>query len=237
MAQVLHRLAFWSLLLLSAKAFSATPATELRLASFTIPHFIESPDEGAFIRLFKTLEQQLPYRIKVNLQPAKRAQMNFESGQADLYFPGLTTSLNGTYPHSEPVFYKEVFAFVREGQQIPARAADLKKLRIGLTAGYNYGDELGLASLNTSLAQTDTNNFRKLAAGRIDVLLVEGDSGLHALRESGVQGIIYDLNSPLSREPVFFIFQDTPKGSQLQNEFNRVIRHLKSTGQLPQLFR
>ena len=207
----------------------------LSLVSFSIPFFSESLQKGAFIELIATIEQHLDTPININLLPAKRAQRTFENNDADIYFPGLTSSLQGHHISSEPVFYKEVFAFTRTGDIIPRTKEQLIDKKIGLTTGYNYGESLNLASLDTRYAQSDQINFLKLQASRTDVFLVERYSGLKALALSGATGISYDEQYPLDSAPVFFIFQDTPHGRYLCAAFNQIIKKLKASGQLSQI--
>lgn len=206
--------------------------TEVQLVSFSVPYFLESREKGAFIDLYRTIEQSISPQIRLTLLPAKRAQLNFELGKADIYFPGLPTSIKGNYLRSDTVFYKEIFAFVRKGDLLPSRPEQLSSLNIGLTSGYNYGEIVPKSNNNIQLAQSDKTNFLKLEAGRIDIFLVERYSGLKALRESQAQNIYYNLNTPLSREPVFFVFQNSDQGRYLQKEFNRVLNELRQKNQL-----
>lgn len=206
--------------------------TEIQLVSFLIPHFSESEQQGSFIKLYRAIEHSAGYPIKLSLMPTKRAQLNFQQSNADVYFPGLQTSIPGKHLRSEIVFYKEVFAFVHADNQIPSSLADLASLRIGLTAGYNYGEILQYSNFNIQEAQSDKVNLLKLEAGRIDVFLVERYSGLRALKESQVDNIKYDLHQPLSSEPVFFIFQNTERGLQLKELFNQEILRLRASGRL-----
>lgn len=213
-------------------SFEKLEPSEIQLTSFTIPHFSESANRGSFFQLYRTIEQAIGYPIQVSLMPTKRAQLNFQLAQADVYFPGLQTSIPSQHIRSETVFYKELFAFVRKGREVPESFAELTNLKIGLTAGYNYGEIIQYSNFNIQKAQSDDVNLLKLEAGRIDVFIVERYSGLKALAESKADNILYDLGKPLSREPVSFIFQDTERGHRLKKMFDAEIIRLKAAGNL-----
>ncbi|OOV87783.1 substrate-binding periplasmic protein [Oceanospirillum linum] len=204
----------------------------LNLVSFYIPHFIDSQHQGAFSQLLRRIQELTNYHLELSLQPPKRAQFYFENGQAEVYFPGLETSIKGEHIRSDTVFYKEIFAFVRKEEAIPSDLSQLSGKSLGLTAGYNYGSILNNIRLPPQYAKSDKINFLKLQAKRIDVFLVEHYSGIKALEQSGASNIHYNPSTPISREPVFFIFRNTPQGYRVRDEFNQAIRSLKKSGEL-----
>ena len=236
MKYLIHKLTIISALFFTVSTSAdSTQKNTLHLVSFHIPHFIDTQQQGVFTLLLNRIQQLTDYQLRLSLHPPKRAQLYFMNDQADIYFPGLGTSIEGEHIRSDTVFYKEIFAFVRKEKAVPSNLSQLNGKSIGLTAGYNYGNILNNTKLSPEYAKSDKINFLKLQAKRIDVFLVEHYSGLKALKQSGVSHIHYNLSTPISREPVFFIFRNTPQGYRIRDEFNRAIRSLKNSGELDQI--
>ena len=84
---------------------------------------------------------------------------------------------------SDPLFQAQVVFFHRADTDLQWRSvADLKQLRIGVTAGSNYGEVFNkavqLGELSVQSVHKDELNFYKLLGGRIDIFPINIDVGM-----------------------------------------------------------
>ena len=77
--------------------------------------------------------------------------------------------------------------------------------------------------------------MRKLSVGRIDGFVVEEESGIKAMQESGVTNVVYEPGKPLSKREVFFGFQDTDAGRALAEKFSQALEAMKADGTLEKI--
>jgi polar amino acid transport system substrate-binding protein len=83
---------------------------------------------------------------------------------------------------SDVVLESQSVFFVRKGSKFHwTKDADLAGLRIGGVAGYEYRFE-GVPGMHLDRASTEELNFRKLAAGRVDLVPTNLDVGRYILR-------------------------------------------------------
>jgi polar amino acid transport system substrate-binding protein len=85
---------------------------------------------------------------------------------------------------SDTVLESQSVFFMRKGYQFRwTKDADLAGLRIGGVAGYEYRFE-GMPGMHLDRAPTEELNFRKLVAGRVDIVPTNLDVGRYILRTS-----------------------------------------------------
>ena len=137
---------------------------------------------------------------------------------------------------SKPIYVKEDFGFTKQGYPSVKSISDLKGKNVGITLGYPYSKEItDNSSFTVSTAPTDINNIMKLAAGRIDVFVVEEKSGLKAIEQSGRDNISYKSGQPLSRQNVYYAFQADKTGQQLALLFSSALDEMKKDGTFAQI--
>lgn len=109
---------------------------------------------------------------------------------------------------------------------------DLKGLTIGVTRGYNYGDEFMNSTLYTiQEANTDEQNFRMLQAGRIDLFICDKLVGVYILRGLGMDEEIAFLEQPLSVFRMYVAFSKQAKNAQeLADLFDQGMEILQENG-------
>ncbi len=218
-------------LFLSLSAFGQRGwANEIHLSSFPIPLMVDDKNSGVFVDLVREIETRIPYTIKLSILPARRTLVFFHSNRVDGFFPALDVMVNKPVNRSDHIYLKQDFAFVRKGYPLPKTLAELRGMKVGLTQGYAYSDDLINISANYLYANNDVSNMRKLEFGRLDVFLAEEKSGLKALKLSGAKDIAYDPQSPLSQQKVFFAFQNTLKGSKYAQVFSQALADMKMDG-------
>lgn len=115
---------------------------------------------------------------------------------------------------------------------------DLKGKIIGVTRGYNYGEEFDLAvkakKISIELADSDELNFRKLVAGRIQIFVVNKITGAFIARsvltKTQLQSIAYDVKRATPPADSFVLFSNSERGKKLKAAFDVGLEKLKSSG-------
>lgn len=204
-------------------------ADTIKIASFPIPLMVESAEKGVFVDLLKEIERRIPHEFEFSVYPTKRTVKLFHDGNIDAFFPALDVVLGKPVQRSSNIYIKEDFAFVTEGNPPPTSVAALTDMKVGITAGYPYVAEV-MALPNLAEANTDVANMKKLSGNRIDVFVVEEKSGLKALEQSGVGNVNYNSEAPLSKQDVYYAFQDTPEGEAYAKAFSDALDAMKKDG-------
>ncbi len=222
--------------LLISNLYQHTYASEkITLATFPIPLMVESESEGIFIELTQEIALRAELDITVQVYPTRRALKTFHDNKVDGIFPALEVTLLKNFIRSSSIYVKEDFGFVTTGHNPPESTLELVNKNVGLTMGYPYTKELTSVQAFFALGANDVTNMKKLARGRIDIFVVEEFSGLKALELSEEEGIHYNPDTPLSRQDVFFAFQDTESGESLAVKFSSALKAMKEDGTFEKL--
>ncbi len=196
--------------------------------------------EGLSLRLMKEIFSRLDIEVDVELLPQKRMLEYLKKGQKDA---ATVISINKErlefLDFTEPVFQKRGFVYFLSSRDPPIEwhsYEDLKGLRIGITAGHNYGDEFKEAARRYKLDLYEVprvrQNFDMLLADRIDVFLCVEMTAGQFLRDSKYKGKI--IHSPRSyySKGYHIGFSKKSKAGVLIPEVNKVIRQMKEDGSL-----
>lgn len=221
-------------LLLSASA-SLAQAPPVPVVTYPIPVHVESPEKGLFIDLVRAVATEAGLAVHVSVQPPPRALQSFGSGQHAVVFPALDVLFPenaGIVRSKEAIDCKEDFVFTRRGTALLTQLDELHGLRVGITRGYPYAREVGESkTLAIETALSDEANLQKLVAGRIDAFILDEKTGVRALEQTGLgEQVQYDPARPVSRQEVYYAFQDTPDGRQLAERFSDALGKLKQDG-------
>ena len=208
---------------------------EVKSCGFFIPVMIENPQKGVFVELVKKTAEVAGLTISIDVLPTKRAIDTFLSGQYDLMFPGLNMQYHGQMervkPSEELIYVKTDFAFVKKGNPMITSLDQLTGKKIGLTDGYPYSETIIFNNaLKFEMALNDVINIKKLTSGRIDVFICEEKSGIGAIKQAETDQVDYDPKSPISKQDVYFAFQNTDKGKELEKKFSAALKKLKEDG-------
>lgn len=186
------------------------------------------------------------YSVNFVYLPWARAYEEALSGQFDATSYWYTSQWREKdFHYSKPVV-SERLVFFRRQSEAPQRWQDLsdfKELRIGLTRGYTYTDELWSlaesAPERVSVVNTDRQNLKMLALGRIDLFPVDEITGWY-LAQSYLAPEqarrLETLPRPLTvvKGHVLFL-KGTPDSLSLLNAFNQGLAELSASGRLEQL--
>jgi len=221
---------------------AGTAQAELPVTSYPIPVHVESATSGLFIDLAQAVASEAHQPIRISVQPPPRAVQSFSSGSQAILFPALDVLFPVGTPivrSKEAIDCKEDFVFTRRGAPLLNSLADLKGKRVGITRGYPYAREVSESSLYTvEPANTDDANLRKLIAGRLDAFILDEKTGIRALQKDGLtQQVQYDPKHPVSRQEVYYAFQNNAEGKALAEQFSTALEKLKRDGRYQKITR
>lgn len=146
---------------------------------------------------------------------------------------------------TDPVTYnKKVFFHLKTFPFEWESIDDLKKLYIGATAKYTYGDDFDTAAKNNSInvqyVPRDIQNIHKLISGRIDIFPMEievGYSLIHTEFPPETAALITNHPKPVMQTPICVVISrkiDANYAQELIKLFNRGLKKLKNSGKYEQ---
>ncbi len=231
----MKRLAFFSAVLVSMFfCVQSFGAERIKFGTFPIPLMVVDEQNGVFIELTKTIAQGSNLDIEFIIAPPKRTISDFLENKIEVLFPALDVSFPvGIKPikSKELIYIKEDFVFTKKGNPMLKSLKDLKGKKIGITRGYPYARELtDNDQITVDVANSDELNVRKLMKGRIDAFVVEEKSGLKSFENEGINDFQYDPDVPVSKQDVYYAFQNNENGKDLANILSKVLGLLKQDG-------
>jgi len=111
--------------------------------------------------------------------------------------------------------------------------ADLKKYKMGGVIGYAYGiEELEKQGvLKIERIGKDVGNYKKLAAGRLDIVLEDTEVGHESINKLGMtEQLAVHPKTLKSRKYSVIISKKAPNAQALVDAFNRGLKKLKDDG-------
>ena len=200
---------------------SAWSQQTIELAAYTFPPYsFKSADgtyTGADIEITAAVFQRLGFRIRWLDLPFNRALLGIQKGLYAGIAPCVASEDRKVYTHfsSIPTAALERVFFKRKERRIFwKRYEDLRGLTVG-ACDYSYPQhfwDAGKAGIFTismvKSAQPDLSNFRKLALGRIDILIIDRAVGLRIIKDNAPQfdmiGVVPAIS--VDKTPVPFSF-------------------------------
>ncbi|MBM4251113.1 MAG: transporter substrate-binding domain-containing protein [Deltaproteobacteria bacterium] len=141
--------------------------------------------------------------------------------------------------YSAPIYVEKLLVYVRpEHKFVFSKIEDLKGKKLAVTIGTVYGIEFDEAKAKGSLITEenlgDTQNFEKLAQGRVDAVIASEIAGSTLLRQTKLTDKIVALSHPVSVLTVHVAFA---KGKHLEliGQINKQLAALRADGSLEKL--
>ncbi|MEH6563897.1 MAG: transporter substrate-binding domain-containing protein [Halopseudomonas sp.] len=184
--------------------------------------------------------RQLGYQPRWQLLPWRRAQHDTLSGHADAILdisPNATRREQFIFP-SEPLSHSETVLFYRLDRPHPFNGLqDLRGLRIGVTAGYVYGN----AQFNNAdyfsheVSPSNEASLLMLMRDRVDMVMMNKRVGQFTLRQ-------LDLTQQVSHHPLvvssgslFLAFHRRPELAELAERFGAALQTFKASQEYLQI--
>jgi polar amino acid transport system substrate-binding protein len=202
------------------------------------PHVSENPKDSILTEIFDEVAHEMGVKFVFKFMPWKRCELSVEKLEAWGAIPYVST------PEREKKFYfsdklydnQSKFFFYSGGphKEIPyAELTDLKGYRIGAVRGYYYEKEFLDAGLNVEYAASEEQNFRKLKAGRVDLVPADEVLGFFLIRKLFPKevGNFSTLPKPLNVSANYLMTsKQYPDTQGLLAKFNVALRKIKENG-------
>lgn len=212
------------------------------LVTFPIPVHVESETRGLFIEVTREIAKTSGDAINIKVMPPPRAVHSYTEGSAAGLFPALDINFapgQAITRTAESLDCKEDFVFTRKGTPFLKSLDDLKGKRIGITRGYPYAREVtDNKSYTVEAAPSDEANIKKLIAGHLEAFVLDEKTGIKAFEALGLSAQMqYDPKQPVSRQDVFYAFQNTADGKALADRFSQALAKMKADGRYQKITR
>jgi len=229
-------------LTLLAAAPLARAAGTVTLATTDYPPYYgpQLPQGGVIAEIAREAFKRQGYTLRIEWYPWARALKTAQDGSVDGLL-GLWRSAEREQwldfslplPANQVGFYQRVDAPVAFKSM-----SELKAKRIGIVRGYVNPQSFVDAQLPSEEASDDTTNLRKLAAGRVDLILIDKGVAQYLLRSTlpQLQGKLAWREPPIEVFPLYVGFtKRLPRHEQLLVAFNRGLKELERDGTLQRL--
>lgn len=214
--------------------------TTLVIATGELPPYVsENRKESFLTEVLDEVAREMGVKFEFKYMPWKRCELALENQDAWGAVPYVLTPERGKkYYFSEKLFNRQAkfFSYSPDGKrkQIPYdRLSDLKGYVIGGVRGYYYEQPLLQAGLQVELVTTDEQNFRKLKAGKVDLIPSDEVVGFHIIKKRFPleTGNFSTLSTPLDASGDYLMTSKKYPGTQrLLARFNAALKKVKENG-------
>lgn len=242
------------LLLPHASGLAATTqaAEQTSLIALTIsagewPPFLSEalPHQGVVAHLIRDIFAEAGYQVSFSFLPWARAYHDTANGKyAATAVWMLAEDRTKDFLYSEAVLSEQFVLFHLKQRHFDwQQLTDLRGMLLGGGLGYSYGpafdDALHNKVFKMSRVGSTEQNFRRLAAGRIDVLAEEISVGYHTLNHQlpELAAVISHHPRPLLINQSFLLLpQNSPDSVQLLQVFNQQLQLFRQSGRYQSYF-
>ena len=244
MKPILHFLRLWTLVFGSCLIVYSASAEEI----VTVSTLEYSPwtgknlkDNGFVNHVITEAFQRKGYTVKYTYLPWQRAVIETKNGGfSALSYVYFSKDRGKEFYLSDPINEEKIVLFHLKSNPIKdwKTLDDLKNYKFGATRGYTYTKEFWEAAeskrLKVDVTDSDTQNFKKLLVGRIDIFpssLVNGYSILQKEFVVSKSDLISFHPKPLFKTTGHLAFTRSRKKSEdLLRIFNQGLAELKKEG-------
>ena len=236
-----------TLALLTGGVHAEPPASEppeLLLVTGEWPPYTSAsmPDGGCLTPIVAEAARRMGYRPRIDFYPWRRAEAAVREGTAFAAFPYASSpERERSFNFSDPLWItRTVFFYDREHYRGPMRwrsLEDLAALRLGGLLGSYYEPALRGSGLAVEYVNSDEQNFRKLHAGRLDLVPTDELQGwwmiekLFPRQRDNFETLIPAYQSAPSR---LMISRGYAQEKTLTLAFNNALSQLQASGFIAQ---
>ncbi|MCP4349801.1 MAG: transporter substrate-binding domain-containing protein [Desulfobacterales bacterium] len=196
---------------------------------------------GIFIKISKKIFDKAGIEYRIKYFPWKRCLHRMEKGKSDvLLMLAKSPEREKFMTFTEPVMTDLLLLYYNISKVIEwNKFEDLKTYKIGLTSGYDYGDEFNKAKerykYRLDFAYTEKQTIMKLSAKRFDLGLMNKSVTESFLKKNPKVDNIRAAKKPV-RESVYHIaFSKKSELAPLLPKINSIIEEMKSDGVIDQI--
>jgi len=195
-------------------------------------------EQGASVAVAKAAFKAMGYELKVSFYPWNRAvALAKDKGSSySGYFPEYySDDIAKEFTFSEPMGTGPLgFAELKTKPVSWSVLDDLKAHRIGVVQGYvnttDFDAMVANKSIKASSTISDVNNLKKLAAGRIDLAVVDKNVMNYLLKTDAQlkksAGNLQFNGTLLEDKKLYICFKNTAKGKELADIYNQGLKKI-----------
>lgn len=214
----------------------------VNLASTDYPPYFspQLPGDGVVAAITRAALAKHGHTLQLHYRPWARLMAEVKAGQFDGVMAVWYEPARAEYLHYSLPLVNTVMGFYGRLDR-PLATQPLSALRtrvIGTVRGYKNPDVFDRAGLKQELAADDLTNLRKLAAGRLDLVLIDKVLARHLQGKltTSERNAIRWQDPPLSVMPLHVgLRRELSDGEQLLADFNDGLQTLRKNGQLAAL--
>lgn len=220
----------------------ASPQPPLRFATLNYPPFIYEEDhraKGLVADIVCEAFNRLQQPIVIEFFPVPRGLLLVNHGEVDGYFTLKKTPARENkllYTH-RPLIRQTFVLFVRRESplQYSGSIEELAQYRIGIVSKTSYGPLFDNAVNDKKLQQIEearnfTINFKKLLAGRVDMVINSRDVGMALLNQLQQQDKVRILQPAVETVNSYLAFTRQRDFQSLADNFDNVLQQMIADG-------
>lgn len=229
---------------------SAAAANEsLRLVTFSFPPYMsvqQDKPSGVLVEIVREAFRRMEQPITIEILPAGRAWNMYVSGQVDGSFTmKMTAERQNTMLFTNvPLVTQDYVFFVRKGSKIRFEGdlATLANYRIGSTISLTYGEKFERATKSGVIRNVEPlpsleQNFKKLMAGRVDLVVSSRLVGVDVLKSMDLLNKIEVAGPPIESLPAYLVFKRGPEYEEVARRFDQVMNSMLKDGTIARIYR
>jgi polar amino acid transport system substrate-binding protein len=226
-------------------AIARANATEITLITAAYPPYYgpNLTNQGPITEIVVAAYNKVGYRVITKYVPWARALEIAKAGKADgLYGAWHSTERVEWFVYSNQLPSNEIVLYKRTGTppQTFTSYSDLRSYKIGVVRGYRNPPAFDAAYLRTDIADTDATNLKKLAAKRIDLILIDRGTATHILTHElpAYRERLEAVEPPVEVLPMHLIISKKTKEYQTKmDNFNKGLQLLNAEGGVEAIMR
>ncbi|WP_319477059.1 transporter substrate-binding domain-containing protein [Marispirochaeta aestuarii] len=207
----------------------------IRIATLEYPPFIYSDGnqvKGPIVEKVKDVFSRLGVAVIIYIFPITRGLLMVNDGDVDAYFslkrtPERERDLLFT---NEPLIRQSFVFFVKKESKIEwdGNIETIKDYKIGVVSNTSYGNIFDGYLENSIIVNTDTAqsfelNFKKLIAGRIDLVINSYDVGKYLLEKLNAENDVIALFPPVEIINSYLAFTRTKDHTELARQYDYIL--------------
>lgn len=224
------------ILVLPCCAVGASAAGPLTIVTESWPPYVyeaSATPMGFDYEVVLSVFSKMGIDVLIRFYPWKRCVQMMRAQQADAILDaGMNEARKAylIYPE-EPLSSSESVFFFLKGKPFTFNdLADLSGKTVGTSLGYQYSDAFNTAThFSKEPVASIEQNFTKLLAGRLDLVIVNRSVGLFKSKEMGIGEVIDHTANPVSGGPLYLAFARKAGAAALSARFAAELKQFKRT--------
>ena len=242
----MQTLKWWLTGLLILSCCMALNAKEVTLTSMSYPPFYgeKLENNGPLIEVIVQSFKNAGYKTRIIFAPWKRAITIARQGKTADGMVGVWHNKEraNDFLYSDPIFPNKVGFYKHKSNAIIfENYTDLvsKGYKLGSVRGYIFPKGLKESGIEIELVTDDLQNLKKLALGRVDLVVVDKDYARFILTDNPQVAKEIEWMGPILAEfqQHLIISRKTPNALKTISDFNKGLRILQQTGDFKKIFK